>query len=229
MILASDFDNTLYVSDINIVNKNIESINKFRKKGNLFVIITGRGINSVKKYIDEYNMAYDYLICDNGAMIFDNEDNLLLGTCLLEKEDVDKIIDIIKRDNLKYILDTGYEYITDVNTDYKDLACIFLDRKTISNSEELLEEILNTTNTYSYLSDNWINSININIDKKLTLDKLNEVLDYKYAIHGIGDAINDISMITSYDGGVMKIHEKELDELPNKNYDSLSDYIEELI
>lgn len=227
MLLASDFDNTLYVTDINIVNKNIESINKFREKGNLFVIITGRG-NSIRKYIKEFNIPYDYLICENGAIIFDKNDNII-SSVYLEKEDVDKIIDIIKRDNLKYILDTGYEYITDVNTDYKDLACIFLDRKTISNSEELLEEILNTTNTYSYLSDNWINSININIDKKLTLDKLNEVLDYKYAIHGIGDAINDISMITSYDGGVMKIHEKELDELPNKNYDSLSDYIEELI
>ena len=227
MLLASDFDNTLYVTDINIVNKNIESINKFREKGNLFVIITGRG-NSIRKYIKEFNIPYDYLICENGAIIFDKNDNII-SSVYLEKEDVDKIIDIIKRDNLKYILDTGYEYITDVNTDYKDLACIFLDRKTISNSEELLAEILNTTNTYSYLSDNWINSININIDKKLTLDKLNEVLDYKYAIHGIGDAINDISMITSYDGGVMKIHEKELDELPNKNYDSLSDYIEELI
>lgn len=227
MLLASDFDNTLYVTDINIVNKNIESINKFREKGNLFVIITGRG-NSIRKYIKEFNIPYDYLICENGAIIFDKNDNII-SSVYLEKEDVDKIIDIIKRDNLKYILDTGYEYITDVNTDYKDLACIFLDRKTISNSEELLEEILNTTNTYSYLSDNWVNCININIDKKLALDKLNEVLDYKYAIHGIGDAINDISMITSYDGGVMKIHEKELDELPNKNYDSLSDYIEELI
>ena len=227
MILASDFDNTLYVSDINIVNKNIESINKFREKGNLFVIITGRG-KSIREYIEEYNIPYDYLICENGAIIYDKNDNIV-SSVYLAKEDINKIVDIIKRDNLKYILDTGDQYITDMNTSYKDIACIFLDRKTIKNPEKLLEEILSTTSTYSYLSDNWINSININIDKKLALDKLNEVLDYKYEIHAIGDAINDISMITSYDGGIMEHHEKELDELPNKNYETLSDYIEELI
>lgn len=227
MVLASDFDNTLYVSDINIVNKNIESINKFREKGNLFVIITGRG-KSIREYIEEYNIPYDYLICENGAIIYDKNDNIV-SSVYLAKEDINKIVDIIKRDSLKYILDTGDQYITDMNTAYKDIACIFLDRKTIKNPEKLLEEILSTTSTYSYLSDNWINSININIDKKLALDKLNEVLDYKHEIHAIGDAINDISMITSYDGGIMKNHEKELDELPNKNYETLSDYIEELI
>ena len=227
MLLASDFDNTLYVSDINIINKNIESINKFRSNGNLFVIITGRG-NSIKKYIEDCEIPYDSLICENGAMIYDNANNLIFSS-YLDTEDVSKIISIIKRDNLKYILDTGRDYLTDINKEYKELACIFLDRKTISSSEILLEEILNTTNTYSYISDNWINIVNKNINKKLALDKLNTILNNKYEIHAIGDAINDISMITKYNGGIMKEHEKELDYLPNKNYDSLSDYIEELI
>mgnify|MGYP003289532677 CR=1 FL=1 len=227
MLLASDFDNTLYVSDINIVNKNIKSINKFREKGNLFVIITGRG-NSIRKYIEEFNIPYDYLVCENGAIIYDKDDNIVSSTYLHE-EDINKVINIIKRDNLDFILDTGKDYLNEFNDFSSSIACIFLDKKTITNPEELLNEILNTTNTYSYLSENWINIVDKNIDKKIALDKLNEILNNKYEIHAIGDAINDISMITSYNGAIMKNHEKELNSLQNKEYDSLFEYIEELI
>ena len=48
-------------------------------------------------------------------------------------------------------------------------------------------------------------------------------------IHCIGDGLNDIDMIKKYNGGLMKNHEKELDVLENKTYDSLSSYIKELI
>ena len=227
MILASDFDDTLFTNDINIVNKNIESINKFRNLGNLFVIITGRGI-SIRKCIEDYNIPYDYLICENGAMIYDKNDNIISST-YLDIKDIDTIKEMIKRDNLKCILDTGNQYIEDINYDSNLLVSIFIDRKTINDSEKLLDEIISSTNTYSYLSTNWINIVNKNIDKMKAINILDNYLKNKYKIFAIGDAINDIDMIVKYNGGVMTNHEKELDKLENKNYDTLSDYIEELI
>ena len=227
MILASDFDDTLFTNDINIVNKNIESINKFRNLGNLFVIITGRGI-SIRKCIEDYNIPYDYLICENGAMIFDKNNNVISST-YLDIKDIDTIKNIIKRDNLKFILDTGDKYLEDINYNNNSIINIFIDRKTTNDSEKILEEILSSTNTYSYLSTNWINIVNKSINKMKAINILDNYLESKYKIFAIGDAINDIDMIVKYNGGVMTNHEKELDKLENKNYDTLSDYIEELI
>ena len=46
-ILASDFDSTLYVDDHSVVLKNVEAIQSFIKKGNLFGIVTGRNYSDI--------------------------------------------------------------------------------------------------------------------------------------------------------------------------------------
>lgn len=227
LLVASDFDGTLYVNDINIINKNIEYINKLRENNYLFAIITGRGL-SIIELLKKYNISYDFLICENGAIIYDNKDNILYS-CYLEQDDIDSTIEIIKKYNLKFIIDTGDKYITDLNQKFSNVASIFLDRKTINDVNEMLKIVKENTNTYSYISPNWINIVNMNVNKKKTLEKLETILENKYKICPIGDAINDVEMISFFDGGVMKNHEKELDNLPNKNYDTLADYIKELI
>lgn len=226
-LVASDFDGTLYVNDTNIISKNVEYINKLRENNHLFAIITGRGL-SIRKLLKKYNISYDFLICENGAIIYDNKDNILYS-CYLEQDDIDSTIEIIKKYNLKFIIDTGDKYITDLNQKFSNVASIFLDRKTINDVNEMLKIVKKNTNTYSYISPNWINIVNMNVNKKKTLEKLETILENKYKICPIGDAINDVEMISFFDGGVMKNHEKELDNLPNKNYDSLADYIKELI
>lgn len=227
LLVASDFDGTLYVNDINIISKNIEYINKLRENNNLFAIITGRGL-SIIELLKKYNISYDFLICENGAIIYDNKDNILYS-CYLEQYDIDSTIEIIKKYNLKFIIDTGDKYITDLNQKFSNVASIFLDRKTINDVNEMLKIVKENTNTYSYISPNWINIVNMNVNKKKTLEKLETILENKYKICPIGDAINDVEMISFFDGGVMKNHEKELDNLPNKNYDTFADYIKELI
>ena len=226
-LVASDFDGTLYVNDINIINKNVEYINKLRENNHLFAIITGRGL-SIRELLKKYNISYDFLICENGAIIYDNKDNILYS-CYLEQDDINSIIEIIKKCNLKFIIDTGDKYITDLNQKFSNVASIFLDRKTINDVNEMLKIVKENTNTYSYISPNWINIVNMNVNKKKTLEKLETILENKYKICPIGDAINDVEMISFFDGRVMKNHEKELDNLPNKNYDTLADYIKELI
>lgn len=228
MLLASDFDGTVFVSNKTDFISNIKAINEFRSKGNIFVIITGRGIKSIKEEIEKYNIYYDYLICENGAMIFDYKDNLIAST-FLDKSDVLFIIDIINNNNYKYILDDGFNYITNTNVNLNSLACIYIEKKDIKNPQKVLKEILSITNTYGYLSKNYINIINKNINKLDAIKKLVNLKNIKSDIYTIGNAINDKEMITYYYGGIIKNHEKELDGLPNKNYDTLSNYIKELI
>lgn len=76
LMLVSDYDGTLK-RDIKNLKINIECVNKFRKNGNLFAISTGRSYHSIKKECIKYNINYDYLFCNNGAVLFDYNDNII--------------------------------------------------------------------------------------------------------------------------------------------------------
>lgn len=75
-MVVSDYDGTLFNGKQSLID-NIEAIDSFRKNCNLFVIATERSFPSIKKEINFYNIPYDYLICNNGSVIFDNNNNVL--------------------------------------------------------------------------------------------------------------------------------------------------------
>ena len=54
-IIFSDYDGTLDTSE-NDIAKNIEAIKKFRDKGNLFVIATGRSYLDLKRKLDLFRL-----------------------------------------------------------------------------------------------------------------------------------------------------------------------------
>ena len=171
-ILASDFDNTIYFPDNDELTKdNIESIKKFITKGNIFCVITGRNYTDLKVYLNKYNIPYSYLICEDGAKIFNNMD---------------------------YCIDTTY-----------------LDEEMIDEIKSILDEIKC--------------DINKIVNKKYALNKLIELEDLKAKIYVIGDNDNDYEMLESFNGGVIKKHHKVLDGLNKKEYNTLGDYIEELM
>lgn len=70
-VLASDYDGTLKtrIHDLHI---NIKSLKKFRSLGNKFIIATGRSFESIKKEIDEFEILFDYLSCNDGAVSFND-------------------------------------------------------------------------------------------------------------------------------------------------------------
>ncbi len=64
VVLASDFDDTLYILDNEEVNmKNAEAIKRFVRLGNSFCIITGRNYTDLKQELIKYDIPYTYLIC----------------------------------------------------------------------------------------------------------------------------------------------------------------------
>lgn len=71
-ILVSDYDRTFYLNKEGI-KKNIETVEKFRKNGNLFVIATGRSFLDFKRKQYKYHFDYDYVILNHGATILDRK------------------------------------------------------------------------------------------------------------------------------------------------------------
>ena len=102
-LLVSDYDGTFY-SDLRNLKINIKAIEKFRKAGNLFAISTGRAYNSIKKECEKHNIPYDYLFCNDGAVLFNKDDELIyakefprellvaVGLTITGEENVEEVI-----------------------------------------------------------------------------------------------------------------------------------------
>lgn len=225
-ILASDFDNTIYYEDNSEKNqKNFDAIRKFVSYGNIFCIITGRNFTSLKQILSKYNVPYSYLVCEDGAKIFNNMD-YCINTTLLSRNEITKIEEILKQEQCDYYLDDGYN-----KTEYLD-DCVKVVVKCDDKEEQqrIVNVVKKQIDVHIYASRHHVNIIHKSVNKKHALKTLMNIeeLDY-HLLHVIGDNDNDYEMLKEFDGAVIKEHHKVLDELQKEEVESLSDYIEELM
>lgn len=223
-VLASDFDLTLYVDDLEIVKKNVMAIRYFMKNGNLFGIITGRNYSDIKVLLNQYDIPYHYLICQDGAKLFDSMD-YCFSTVSLSREDIVRIVPVLEEYHFDYYLDDGYNETTNMDDCVKVVGVIGNRRE----EAQKVVDILIKEGFYAYLSMYYINILDSSVNKKNALEKLLVHADcYKEDLYVIGDSVNDLEMLTSFQGAIMKNHSKELDHLGKKSYKTLYEYIEEL-
>ena len=80
-IAVSDFDGTLYFHEQGLQGsipvENLEAVKKWREQGNIFCFCSGRDMRSLMDEVHLYDFAYDYVLCNNGATIFDENLNLI--------------------------------------------------------------------------------------------------------------------------------------------------------
>lgn len=223
-ILASDFDKTLFIENEEVFNKNILAIKKFITQGNIFCIITGRNYSHVKEDLNKYKIPYSYLICADGAKIFNNVD-YCIKTNLLDSNKILQIKEILEQNNCEYYLDDGYNQTTNIHDCIKVVGII----KEKSQANTILTEIKQKLSVYIYLSTEHINITDIDVNKcnslkeLLNLEKLSE-----NDLYVIGDEVNDIEMLQTFKGAIMKEHNPILDKLNKREYNTLYEYIEEL-
>lgn len=223
-ILASDFDKTLYIQDSKSFEKNIDTIKKFISDGNIFIIITGRSYFNIKVLLNKYSIPYSYLICEDGAKIYDSND-YCISTVMIDPSIVNKIISTVDDHLYNYLLDDGYNYTNNIN----DCVKIAIPYDNFDDACLLLEEIKNNVSVEGYISDKHININSSGVNKCNALKRIMNIEKFNYNdIHVIGDDINDLEMIQHFNGVVMSEHNSILDDLNKKNYDYLYMYIEEL-
>ena len=225
-ILASDFDNTIYYLDDEEKNKkNIEAIKKFVSYGNIFCIITGRNYTDLKTYLNKYDIPYTYLICEDGAKIFNNVD-YCLHTILLSPKETERIVRIIKENNWNYYLDDGYN----TTENYNDCVKVVIKCSEEEKQKEIVDIIKKEIPVHVYASRSHINIINSTVNKEKALKRLFNLEGLNYdLLRVIGDNDNDYEMLKEFEGAVIKKHHKKLDSLQKDEYETLSDYIEELM
>jgi HAD superfamily hydrolase (TIGR01484 family) len=80
-LLSSDYDGTLKTRIIDL-KVNIREIEKFRSLGNIFILNTGRPFTSICREIRKFNISFDYLCCNDGAVIFNDSLDVVKETTL---------------------------------------------------------------------------------------------------------------------------------------------------
>ena len=83
-VAASDFDGTLFINR-QISAENLSAIKNWRAAGNKFGIVTGRTYTMLPAHLKEFNLAIDFAICCNGAIIHDGGGKIIFETELPKK------------------------------------------------------------------------------------------------------------------------------------------------
>ncbi|CCX36415.1 hAD superfamily hydrolase [Clostridium sp. CAG:1000] len=231
-VLVVDYDRTLFINNSDMLN-NINSINKFRENGNIFIIATGRTYNSLKKEIDKYNIEYDYLILNHGSLVI-KKDKSTLFHYKIDKNILFNITNYLSKYKPKSVM---YSYYTEDTNDINnpDISKITIGfQKDIETFKKVMMDVVKKYNNKLniYFTQNYeIELISKETNKSRAIDLLMKKANFKKEnIYTIGDSYTDIDMINDYNGSCM---EKSIDILKNnkniKKYSSVSVLIKDIL
>lgn len=227
-IVFFDLDGTLLTTEKEVLKENYEAIKKARENDIEVCICTGRPISAARTY-QEMSGTGRYIICANGAEIYDIEEEEELFAAALEEEVCIKLFEYATQNNLFMRIDTKYgRYIN--NAEYKilndivfdeDYKKFFKENKILQFSigsldSNIIDKIENAVNETGYMKVvsrfissiipvklNVINIVNSSVSKGNAVNGLCKYLkiDLKDSI-GFGDDYNDITMLNTVGYGV---------------------------
>ena len=190
-ILVSDFDESFYNDEF---DRNIELVNDFVSKGNIFIIATGRSMHDLMKTIKDKDIQVSYYICSDGSTIYDQFLNIIYRKDL-EDKDVRPLYNMLVNDKniISSYIDTTTGLTGDVNRSANRIVGVFIDYE---KALDLAYSINNTfDNAYAYLSKTHININNKHVNKAISLSYLKEYYNFdENDIYTFGNDINDISL-----------------------------------
>lgn len=225
-----DLDGTLLDDNKKISEENKEAIQYAKEKGTQIIICSGRQQSMIRDYKDEIN-ASNYIICCNGAEIYDCDTKQDLYTANIPEDLVNILYNYSSKRNYLARLDTKYgRYIN--NMDYfiskemkldediqkfireNDIFQFTIGTATEKQADEAIEFIkslnrkdIKVENKYEAKTktfDIWaINIISSNASKGNAINGLCKYLKIDLNdVIGMGDDYNDISMMDTVGYGI---------------------------
>ena len=145
-LIAIDLDGTLLNSYGEITTENKQAIQNAISKGVEVVLASGRAMASVKNLANELN-ANNYIICGNGAIMYDMQNDKILYDKFLDKFKVLQIIKICEENSIYYNLYTD-EMIITKGLNYNVL---FYNKENLNKPEEKKTRINIVEDIYKYV------------------------------------------------------------------------------
>ena len=252
-ILASDYDGTLRTEEY-VAKTDIEAIKEFQAAGNLFGIVTGRSMESLENEIARNGFTYDFIVTNNGGVIYDKDKNLLQCSYM----DFDKAVEIIKHiktlNCVSYVINDGfhrYKYTVDSHqvdhkygnvTDTEIPQAEVLGRKKVAqlvislNDADLAEEISAYINenfkgyAVAYINVNCVDIVCEGVSKAEGLLYIERHLGLSHDdIYTIGDSFNDLPMLEAFKGCTVANAKESIQEQIGVVYQNVADCIHHLM
>ncbi len=248
-LFFSDYDMTIYINE-KIDGSVFDAVKKWRDSGNIFIIATGRNKFSIFEHIEKYNLEFDYLIANNGALIFNNKKEIIFRDDIEDKtaynvinflyENFEGTIEIANDDNI----------ISVISKNGKDMLPFKVDKQinikpieTISNiiqinkmtpHAEQTEKAANIINerfkdVIAYPNIRTVDIVKNSVNKSNGVNFIYQLLKNDNQniekIITAGDSNNDIEMIKKYEGYVQINANQKIKPLTNKYFNFISDVI----
>ena len=253
-LLATDYDGTLRYAQ-NVMEEDIEAIQEWKKQGNLFVIATGRSLESILMEVQKYNLPCDYIVTNNGGMVFDANQKELMSNYLDYITSLDIIYAVKQMEHVSsYVVNDGvHRHKIVVNEDeidqrYPDLqpdlseeevldegnfAQIVLSMSTLDSALHMAEQINQyfSGTVVAYANNYAVDVVPKGISKATGIEFVVEYAQVtEEDVYTIGDAHNDIPMIEFGENGyAMEMAAEDVKQFAAGVYSSVHDLIEHIL
>ncbi len=251
-IFASDYDGTIKI-DGKVSLENIEKLKKWKEEGNHFGIVTGRSSESMFSEISTFGYELDFLVCNNGGVIYDGNKNLLKSFEINFEVSLELMEEIKQMDVNCFVLNDGYYraryVVNDTNDDFKygDYSSEhtieeILEKKKVCqivisvNDDEYAKQIAGHINTIykgkveAYPNVNCVDVVPYQVSKATGVRFIQEYFGYnKEDIYVMGDALNDASMLDAFQGCTLTHGFDELKKEGTMVCDDVAGYLKELL
>ena len=245
-IAITDFDGTLKPFDQKIPPSTIDAIQRWRAAGNKFGIATGREISMLNHDLSNYDITTDFVICVNGAVVFDKDRNILQSMRIARPLKVRLL-------SLPLIADTDYAMIcfcercsfslrSDSNYIPTDIAPPISFAEVIERDDVvqfgIKFETIEQASDAQLLIEHEIPQLRGNqnrifldvnvrpVDKKFGIDALLDKTGWRgNELFVIGDDKNDLPMITGFNGYTVIRAPEFMHKAARKVYDSVGDML----
>lgn len=234
-IVFSDYDGTIYITEENM-SKNIKSIEEYRNLGGKFVIVTGRSKTSVSNVIKQYNIPYDYIISNNGAVIF-NRDMVKIYEQAIATDISSKIIDYLKtKENIEIFFYDDEDKVEYHNQELLKLRIRTSDYELAQTIEDEINRMFkDDVRAHSAFPDMYydnhdfviVDIVSKNAGKENAIKRILDILNIeKEQVVTIGDGRNDIGMIKEYNGYSTETAEDDVKKSASRIFESVADALE---
>lgn len=243
-IIASDYDGTFNHGGVDETKRN--AVKRWRKAGNLFGIVSGRGAEDLIEIPERNRFEYDFLIASNGAVIL-NKDGTVAAESRCGGELALPLLEFIFSLGCTWAsVHTGFKCIIDLDDNerlegefsletlpvipwFNQISTILPDdesaRRVTAAVKEKFGEQLNPLQ-----NGRCIDIVSVDINKAKGLYKFLELIgaDYKDLIT-VGDNINDMHMIAEFRSYAMQNAVQSVKDIADYEIEGITELIEKEI
>lgn len=226
-VAASDFDGTLF-REMKISAEDMTAIKSWQAAGNKFGIVTGRCYPMLTSRIKDFDLEIDFAICDNGAIIFDNAEDVIFETELPKEILLAIMNEPFMKESLHFLFEAADEvfcvgvkensWVVRERENW-DFFLTFVDAAQVENLPKKINQMalgFDTPEKAQFASDflnkkydgkifaqkntHSLDIVTAGINKAQGVETLLRLRDWRGEAYVIGDESNDLPMIRKFGG-----------------------------